>query len=369
MKRLAAIVLGLGLLALVAVGIRPETPVPGWVGADCRIHMTETLQIDDTIHGPSIATAWVDSDGRRLFMVDVFDRQRIAVFDAGTGEFLERVGNPGQGPGEFMAIAGIRVVSDSLLVVDQQNQRLTVLDPDLRPARESPLPIWPMGALQPLSWVPDLGLVMNGWVSTSEAPGTPLHRLGPAGQQELSFGSDPDAGAASPLNGGMIRLVTPRPSRVFWSLRADHYLLEQWDLETGSRLGAVLAEDDWVSHAWRDHEQTVQDPPILLSLLEDDGLLWVVGAEPSEPDAEGPVRHGEAGAPGRDRGEIMDLRLEVLDPASGSAIARVTLPHYAGFFMSTGELVTFRSIEPPGRMQIWSFELGCDSPAPTPGPP
>jgi len=177
MRRLAGIVLGLGLLTLVAVGIRQETPVPGWVGADCRIQMTETLQIDDTIHGPSIATAWVDSDGRRLFMVDLFDRQRIAVFDAGTGEFLGRVGNPGQGPGEFMAIAGIRVVSDSLLVVDQQNQRLTVFGPDLRPARQSPLPIWPMGALQPLNWAPDLGLIMNGWAYTSDAAGAPLHRL------------------------------------------------------------------------------------------------------------------------------------------------------------------------------------------------
>jgi hypothetical protein len=245
-------------------------------------------------------------------------------------------------------------------VVDQRNSRLTVFGPDLQIAREARFPVLSVGSIQPLSLAPGLGLIMNGWIPTSEAAGMPLHRFSRTGRADLSFGADSGAGPASASGVGTMRILSPRSSSVFWSLRADEYRMEQWDLESGALIRTTVVEEDWVRDSYENHEPAVQNPSLFLSIWEEDGRLWVLGAEPEDMSGTaGPPRHGEPGRPRRDRGEIMDLRLEVVDTASGSILATQRLPHYAGVFMSTGQLVTFRSMYPPGQMQIWSVALQC----------
>jgi hypothetical protein len=90
------------------------------------------------------------SDGR----IVVADRgtDEVRFFDS-TGAFLHAVGGRGDGPGEYRSIAILRrVASDSIVVVDRDGGRVTVLDPGGRQVRrffmaisdgnELPTPVW-----------------------------------------------------------------------------------------------------------------------------------------------------------------------------------------------------------------------------------
>ena len=67
-------------------------------------------------------------------MVANADAGQVLVFDS-AGVFLTTIGRPGEGPGDFAWVSGIDALSDSLIVSDNQLQRVTVLDDDRVPVR------------------------------------------------------------------------------------------------------------------------------------------------------------------------------------------------------------------------------------------
>jgi len=70
----------------------------------------------------SIAGIAVDSQGR-MFVGDG-QALEIAVFEA-DGQLLRTIGTGGQGPGEFLSLADLRVIEDGLFVHDMQARRTT----------------------------------------------------------------------------------------------------------------------------------------------------------------------------------------------------------------------------------------------------
>jgi 3-phytase len=54
-------------------------------------------------------------------------RHQLLLFDSATGEMTQRVGGPGEAPGQFARPNGIAVVDDLVLVVERDNHRVQVL--------------------------------------------------------------------------------------------------------------------------------------------------------------------------------------------------------------------------------------------------
>lgn len=70
------------------------------------------------------------ADGRGRILAIDRDTKELRFYDAG-GTYVKAVGGEGEGPGEYTAPNGLVLLpSDSLLVVDQEGARYTVLGPD-----------------------------------------------------------------------------------------------------------------------------------------------------------------------------------------------------------------------------------------------
>lgn len=65
-------------------------------------------------------------DRRRFIVADVSDKE-IKVF-ADDGGWIDAIGGPGQGPGEFQALAGAAIVRSHLLALDMIGNRVSVFD-------------------------------------------------------------------------------------------------------------------------------------------------------------------------------------------------------------------------------------------------
>jgi hypothetical protein len=89
--------------------------------------------------------------------------------------------------GEFLHAASVVWANDSLYVLDNGNQRLSVFRPDLSLQRTAPLSTtFVYKAIATRSG----GLVVNATVATADGIGFPLHLVGPGGLVERSFGSE-----------------------------------------------------------------------------------------------------------------------------------------------------------------------------------
>lgn len=148
-------VLSLSLPALTACGDRAERPV-AWKGsmdtlAGGAVRVSNPAAglwetgveapwelVPETVIGAlegdpdevfsSVAGLAADDEGR-ILAIDR-DSQELR-FYAADGTYVKAVGREGKGPGEYSAPNGVGVLpSDSLLVVDQQGARYTVLGPD-----------------------------------------------------------------------------------------------------------------------------------------------------------------------------------------------------------------------------------------------
>jgi hypothetical protein len=105
----------------------------------------------------------------------------VRFFDS-TGVFLHAVGGRGDGPGEYRSLAIVKkVASDSIVVVDRDGGRVTVLDPGGREARRYSMPISDGNELPAPVW----GVFSDGTQLTMPtvgmeaiAPGVMQHRSG-----------------------------------------------------------------------------------------------------------------------------------------------------------------------------------------------
>lgn len=342
-----------------------EGPAPNDMGAQgqvtqsCEVSAEQSVEIHDVDHGPAMATSWVTSDGERIYLIDSFAQTSVKVFDAESGVFVQEFGREGQGPGEFLMAAGLRMIGDSLLVLDAGNQRASLFGPDLDLLREWRLPVNP-APLQSITWVPSIdAFVVNGWSGTASAAGHPLHLLASDGTLQRSFGHDQSDPIMSPTEANGFRPALARSGTRMWSVRLTSYVLEEWDVQSGELVERVALDQPWLNDAWENGRQKYSRPPMLLGTSQtDDGLILVLGRENVEPRRQGVV-HGAVGA---DLTDALDLRVDVFSPRSGTIVATLELPDYAGGFLDTGQLFTFRSSEVPGQMTVWDLELKCTSP-------
>ena len=85
--------------------------------------ITEAIPADE-VDSP---TAWLAPDGRRWVISSAKEVDQLLVHDGETGALLQRVGGPGEAPGQFKRPNGVFAWGDRLFVVERDNRRVQVL--------------------------------------------------------------------------------------------------------------------------------------------------------------------------------------------------------------------------------------------------
>lgn len=235
----------------------------------------------------------------------------LSEFDS-VGTFLRSVGASGSGPGEFQRILKVLVLADdSVLVVDDQLLRATVLAPDLTYVRSFTLPVPPYDVVE----------VQPNLIAVARAAPSPegavvlLERDGAVVRSLVPF--DPSAGPPLPM------LVAGGEAGI-WSIKvAGDAVISRWD-SAGAKAGSVTLSSDWVTPA-RGGAITPDTPPSsqVRAIWESpEGQLWVLAsvADPEWTEGLGAPMSGEGGTTSfklEDRDKVFDTVIEVYDARTG----------------------------------------------------
>lgn len=289
---------------------------------DCEVRIREIVALGDA-EGPGILEDYVVEtrlDGRgRYYVLEAF-ATRIQVYGA-DGEHLASIGREGEGPGEFRNVSDIEVGdADSLYAFDLLNRTVSVFDPDHAFVRSDRLRITPN------IYMESVGrgrFVIASWGRTPERIGFPLHRLGPEGRVEASFG--PETQEFRPDQASRVMVAAADSGRV-WVGEAHRYSLELWDAFEGRQLRELRREVEWFPTGSPLYRPSVDEPPPsrLVGLAYDgQGRVWtrisVADSRWREAVEEGRGGYAEV----TDSERYSDTIVEILDAVTGQPLARL----------------------------------------------
>lgn len=278
----------------------------------------------------------------------------IRQYDA-SGRLLGRLGRSGSGPGEYRSITHLAIgPGDSILVFDVY-RRLSILAPDGRFIRSTPIPFLVTQA----TIAPDGEYVVAAEVYSTALAGLPVHRLTPDGRRVHSFGAEP--AEVSPERPSLSkRLLASAGHDFVWTARPDRYELERWTA-SGIRTEILTRTAEWFPP--RDVEMYPLDhapTPFVLGLaMERSQRIWVLASRADESWNAHQIARGEGVrfSPA-DRDRLYDSVLELIDPHAGSVIAALRLPFHAGGFIDDQTLWTLRESESGlWFIDVWTFRL------------
>ncbi|MCA9764269.1 MAG: 6-bladed beta-propeller [Gemmatimonadetes bacterium] len=239
----------------------------------------------------------------------------IPVFDS-TGRYLRSIGREGSGPGEYRRVSRILVLeSDSILVLDDQLRRATILAPDLAYVRSFQFPAVPYDVVQ-------IGERTLAVTSAIPLPDSSFQVINLEGGRVRAFASNASAG------GPPLPHVLARADSGFWSAPvAGGAEITFWD-SRGDRVGSVPIASDWMTPL-RGGPITPDSPPVsqVRGLWAgQDGLLWILAsvADPEWAEGLGESGIGEGGVTSfriTDRDAVFDSVIEALDSRTGEVVA------------------------------------------------
>jgi hypothetical protein len=325
----------------------------------CQIVRTLVVTLRDpagrALIGGTAPVVARDRQGR--YFVSDLVRTSVAVFDS-SGAFRTSIGRAGSGPGEFRFIQRLFAgPGDSLHIFDQVLSRETVVSPGLQVVRQRALP----GRNLPFVRLADGRLVVNHVSGSPELAGLPLHLVDTSGKIVRSFGSDRQVYRAG-FEGILRRSLAPGDSGQVYAARNQEYVVEQWDVNAGSKIREYVRRPDWFK-PW-----TVEPPlsrtkapqPRLYDGLfpSPEGLLWVLVALP-DPDYRRAVQPGGPhGYQISDINRYADTMVEVLDLQRGRVVTRRRFDELSPSMFASGLVVTtgFDSSGAPV-LRIWRLSV------------
>lgn len=296
----------------------------------CSIELTEEWAAAPGNPDVNLPTSVLeDGDG---MLVAEFLSHRLVSFDA-AGLTARVVGDVGEGPGEYIGLAGLARLTTGGVIVASRH-RLTVLSPDLEFVSSSAphVPIVEQNALS----VDDSTLVI-AW--PNREAGYLFHVLDIAGRARSAFGALDGDGAVVNLGRGSGRSIWSVP---WGDPSARQFRLERWDVDRGVRLQVIERAPAWFTE-WEPSEYTEADGPrrrpepvgpgIIDVHEDDDGVLWVI-TQISDPAYEDdPDRLSWS--------RFTDSILEALDPSTGEVIAARRFDERLNGFSNEGRLIVY----------------------------
>lgn len=286
----------------------------------------------------------VDSRGR-LYAIPC-SRHTIHVFSP-AGEYLESIGQHGEGPGEFQAIRDIWVDSRDVIHAFE-SRRHTAISPEgetlwARATRARPYSIAFL----------DGGHTVQSFLGDGALGRLPLHVLGPTGEVIRSFGSPVPTGDAE-QRGHFVRRLAAAGDSAVWALHTVEYRLDLWRRDgTGVR---TLTRDA----AWFQELRTEESGRFRSLRRDQDGLLWTLAVMP-DPDWTGPSITETPESALMTKKNEWDLRwdtwIEVIDPNTGAHL--VTVQRDVMSEQWVGDLIySFREMDNGGSaIDVWRLRL------------
>jgi hypothetical protein len=253
---------------------------------------------------------------------------RLSVFDS-RGRFVRTIGRPGAGPMEFRAIVALSFdVFDTLHVFDVGNARRTVLSPDWRLARQSPIP--PRLMRNQVILLSGDRTLINAQIRTPELAGLPFHVVDGSGKIASSFGAGDPITRANP--NADTRIIARRAADEFWAAPLDAYRIEAWDL-TGHHRGTILQQAAWIAPnpSWDGYDGSPPPSSVAALWTDEAGHLWVFFAVAAKEWQSGlDIKRTASGSIARmsliDPSKVYDTRVDVLDVQAGRLLATRLFP-------------------------------------------
>ncbi len=347
--RSTPIVAALCLLSLLPVTstAQPATVIPDEVScAACRITTATPLTLRVPVeHALASVPQLVRADSKaRIWMLD---RASVLVFDS-TGRFLTAIGREGRGPNEYQGPAEVLVLpGDSVLLIDPQNARASVISPQLEYVRSISFP-FAFGRGAVLRW-PD-SVLFSGRASGANlrAPSAPLHLASfrdPMARIIASY--SPHGTATRPGYSSFIIQHISRDPR--GRIITVEYLA--YDISVWSQLGAerrdVQRRPTWFAQPTSVGMGPKEPPPpgIKGIATEGENLLWVATSVPAATWAsawkDASAIGGEIRTSSIALERLYDTMLEILDPVAGSVVARLKLNGFIIGLLPGGRLVKY----------------------------
>lgn len=299
--------------------------------ATCRILVGASVRLGAS-DGPGALPGLTDvpvQDGRGRFWVTSYS-EAPWVFDA-QGRFLQRVGRVGAGPGEYQFPSDVLpMAGDSVLILDPQLQRATVVSPTLGATRQLRMEERAWGAVV-VRW-PDA--IASGINSGVDAQGRALlwSKVESGSiRTRRSFGpTAATRGDAQPF----LQTVAPTPRQTVWASYRTRYEPTEYDT-TGRALRAFSRTPSWFAEPTRSILGTPTRPPgpSVAGIEEDStGLLWIYLRVPGPRWREAwpalPPGTREVMSRSISHEHLTHTRIEVVDPSAGRVVARTNIPAY-----------------------------------------
>lgn len=310
--------------------------------AGCQI-IFDTIAILGDSEGPGMIPSEavaIAVDERGVYHVMSEEARSIQLFSE-EGRFLTRLGQRGDGPGEFQWPRALSVNDGELFVVDRLQFRLTVFGRDLEVDRTVRIE----GVVPGFGVFPLRGdsLLLSGYSTRPGLFGMGAHVIGPDGRRVRSCGA-PDGPIMAEAPNRVERRLAVENSGNVWIASQQEYRIELWNM-SGRRL-STLSTNEWFEPETPPAESPSPPRAQLVSLQQDaEGLLWVQLSVPGDEWWRAVVRdrsqpHGWRTV---DRQLWTERLFDVIDPESGRLFARRQSPGRFTRLFGTSEALVGRA--------------------------
>lgn len=333
MLQRAGLLVGASALLVPGLGAQQRLLIPEPVACStCRIVVSDSVALRDSSERAAVAPVTVRRDPSGRYWVFRTDEPLAHLYSA-QGRFVNVVGRSGSGPGEYRGAYDVLALpGDSLLVLDFNERRGTVLDASLRAVRTIPLTLAPRNAIV-AAWP---GVILANASGAQDAGASRSLRV-------LDFSRSPVATVREfgppdgelPSQYGFVRqhLTAPRRGRL-WASGAAGYALYQWTT-AGALERSWYREPEWLPQP---RVTSLGSPTIAPTAMiggisvDSAGLLWVFARIPGRTWRDGWPRVAPGTMEVRSRDIVMDklytTLIEVIDPAKGRVVARQARDEY-----------------------------------------
>lgn len=240
-----------------------------------------------------------------LFAVDY-----IKLFDS-EGRFLRRIGSTGGGPGEYRRIVGLEFSGDSIILLDYDGARTTVLAPNGNVLRSWQLPVGP----GPFRVVGTDSIVVGFMGRTPEGAGYPLHLVAFIdGDPRVirRFGSETGEWNAA-RQGRSVVLGRSEDAQAIWHGSFGRLHFEKWHID-GHLARQITWDPKWFSAEGA--PQTAPRPYLVDFGVDHSDRLWVVTHVLDQSWRRDDFRGREV--PASEMDDMFDSRIDIFDLRSGS---------------------------------------------------
>jgi hypothetical protein len=320
MRRPATAALAIALLALIGCGAKDG--LPGRI----NIRDVATIGSDGAEGALSSMPESIIRDSAGHFLVATPSQaaaELVGIYDS-TGAFVGRIGRLGDGPGEYRR-PGLLLHGphDSVLIVDNDQRRMTVLSPALSYVRSERLAT----RAQDVARGSGGQLFINAPSYRRDSIVRPVFLFGAAGELVRAYGTA-IAGCRSDCSWRLARSIVPDRQGVWLVTHFFNYSAEHWSAD-GRMLKRLTFQTDWFSPYDSLLMPTPDRPPqaaVTGAWLDEAGRLWVLGiaSDPDWAEGLGAQRTGEGGRqyfPIEREDQALDGIIEVRDTATGALLA------------------------------------------------